>query len=102
TIVEYYPITTVPNALQGWAFHLIQSNTKKYYENSRIGWNPSNKVKELCESGARYLIARKVHTINNNVIIGNPIGFVMFQFTFEETMADDNRKIETIYWYINF
>ncbi|CAG8614113.1 12985_t:CDS:2, partial [Gigaspora rosea] len=67
------------------------------YENSSIGWNPSEKLKELSEAGARYLIARQVHTINNNVIIGNPIGFVMFQFTFEETMADDDSKIETIY-----
>ncbi|RIB27111.1 hypothetical protein C2G38_2029636 [Gigaspora rosea] len=69
------------------------------YENSSIGWNPSEKLKELSEAGARYLIARQVHTINNNVIIGNPIGFVMFQFTFEETMADDDSKIETIYCY---
>ncbi|CAG8732455.1 12452_t:CDS:1, partial [Dentiscutata heterogama] len=67
------------------------------YESSSIGWNLSNKLKELSEDSARYLIARQVHTINNNVIIGNPIGFVIFQFTFEETMADDDRKIETTY-----
>ncbi|CAG8808889.1 5588_t:CDS:2, partial [Gigaspora margarita] len=62
------------------------------YENSSIDWNPSDKLKELSEAGARYLIARQVHTINNNIIIGNPIGFVMFQFTFEEIMADDDSK----------
>ena len=43
------------------------------------------------DKNCRYLIA-----LNN----GKPIGFVMFQFTWEETMADDDDEIEVIYWYV--
>lgn len=43
------------------------------------------------DKNCKYLIA------SNNE---NPIGFVMFQFTWEETMADDDKEIEVIYWYV--
>jgi hypothetical protein len=43
------------------------------------------------DKNSRYLIA------SNNE---KPIGFVMFQFTWEETMADDDKEIEVIYWYV--
>ena len=59
-------------------------------KNSNIGWNEKEKRKEMGDKNSRYLIA-----LNN----GKPIGFVMFQFSWEGTMAEDDKEIEVIYWY---
>ncbi|RHZ79019.1 hypothetical protein Glove_152g38 [Diversispora epigaea] len=103
TIIEYYSIATLPNDLKKWSFQLVKKNMKKFYENSNMGWNSGNKVKEMREEGARYLIARQFNKVHKdsgeNQTIGKPIGFLMFQFTLEETMADDDQEIEAIYCY---
>lgn len=68
-----------------------------------MGWDSESKVKEMREEGARYLIAKQVNNIDENSgensSIGKPIGFLLFQFTWEETMSDDDQEIEVIYWY---
>ncbi|RIA97944.1 acyl-CoA N-acyltransferase [Glomus cerebriforme] len=88
--IKYYTITTLPAALKEWTFDLLKSNMKNLYKYSNIGWNVKEKRKVMNDKNSRYLIA-----LNN----GNPIGFVMFQFTWEETMAEDDEEIEVIYCY---
>jgi hypothetical protein len=71
--------------------HELKKKIPLSYKNSNIGWNDKVKREEMNDKNCRYLIA-----LNN----GKPIGFVMFQFTWEETMADDDDEIEVIYWYV--
>nr|CAG8617119.1 15831_t:CDS:2 [Entrophospora candida]CAG8630006.1 11929_t:CDS:2 [Entrophospora candida] len=105
-IIEHYNISNLPMDLQKWTFELnafILSKIKASYENSNFGWNSREKLQEMHETGANYLIARNTQKrINNdssvfgkdsNNIDNNdtPIGFLLFQFTWEETMADDKQ-----------
>ncbi|CAB4379240.1 unnamed protein product [Rhizophagus irregularis] len=88
--IEYYTITTLPTKLKEWAFDLLKSNMENLYKGSNLGWNSKQKRQEMNDKDCKYLIA------SNNE---NPIGFAMFQFTWEETMADDDKEIEVIYCY---
>ncbi|CAG8489987.1 2521_t:CDS:2 [Funneliformis caledonium] len=88
--IEYYSFENLSTELREWTFELLKLNMKKTYENSNLGWNEKEKRKEMSDKDCRYLIA-----LNN----GKPIGFVMFQFSWEETMSDDDEEIEVIYCY---
>ncbi|KAL1919360.1 uncharacterized protein VTP21DRAFT_2053 [Calcarisporiella thermophila] len=90
-VIDYFPFSQLSDELREWTFQLVKSNMYTLYANSNDGWNDSSKRREMSEEHARYLIAKQKSD-------GTPVGFVYFQFTYEETM-DDNVDAEVIYCY---
>ncbi|CAG8440755.1 2156_t:CDS:2 [Ambispora leptoticha] len=57
--IESYPISNLPNDLAQWTFNLVKRNVREFYKKSNDGWNPREKLDEMREPHARYLIARR-------------------------------------------
>ena len=57
-----------------WAFDLCKHHMEQVYNDSEYGWDDEDKMKELKEDGARFILARDETT-------GKPVGFAHFRFT---------------------
>lgn len=69
-----------------WAFNLTKSHMESVYDDSGYGWDDNDKMRELSEQGARFLIARE------KTPDGSPPGpvraFVHFRFTVQGEVMD--------------
>lgn len=82
-IIDYYSVNDLPPNLHEWTVDLVKDNLLSMYQQSKGGWNESEKRQEMLAPQARYLIARSA---------SDPLdlkGFLLFQMVQEETMDDD-------------
>jgi GNAT superfamily N-acetyltransferase len=68
-----------------WAFDLTKSHMETIYENSGYGWDDEDKMRELTEQGARFLLVREFCEGHNN---GRLVGFAHFRFTVQGEVMD--------------
>ncbi|KAK3093727.1 hypothetical protein FSP39_019347 [Pinctada imbricata] len=62
--------------LRDWVFELTKKNMQRQYEESEWGWKDKDKLAEMTEEKAQYLLAMDVTT-------GKPVAFVHFRFDME-------------------
>ncbi|KAJ8914358.1 hypothetical protein NQ315_011346, partial [Exocentrus adspersus] len=77
-------VTDLDDIVLQWAFNLIKCNLKEKYEQSSWGWNDEEKMTELSDKNAWYLIAKEEK--------GDMLGFSHFRF-------DLDQGIEVLYCY---
>jgi GNAT superfamily N-acetyltransferase len=70
-----------------WAFELAKENMEEVYDASGYGWDDSDKMMELTEAGARFLLIRKKR-LNFDDRPGDLVGFVHFRFTIQGEVMD--------------
>ena len=68
-----------------WAFELTKKNMESIYETSGYGWDDEDKMKELTEQGARFLLIRERCTSDAT---GSLVGFSHFRFTVQGEVMD--------------
>eukprot|EP01038_Epipyxis_sp_PR26KG_P009645 gene9645-12985_t len=69
-----------------WAFELVQDTMQEKYDASGYGWDNEDKLRELTEPGARFLLVREWPVDNQDV--GDLVGFVHFRFTVQGEVID--------------
>ncbi|OZJ06619.1 hypothetical protein BZG36_00315 [Bifiguratus adelaidae] len=89
-VIEYMPIDTLSATDRVWVMDMVKQNMMELYVNSNDGWSEEEKRSELYAPEARYLIVKDAK--------GTKVGFLMFQFVWEETMEDD-AEVQAIYCY---
>lgn len=62
-----------------WAFDLVKSNMEEVYDASGYGWDDDDKLQELTEKGARFLLVRQDDEL---------IAFTHFRFTVQGEFMD--------------
>lgn len=69
-----------------FAFELTKANMEKIYESSGYGWDDDDKMQELTEQGARFLLIRdfSIPTSSNKSLVA----FVHFRFTVQGEVMD--------------
>jgi len=69
-----------------WAFNLSKHHMQKIYESSGYGWDDDEKMKELTEQGARFLLIYDSSNVGDYQ--SKLVGFVHFRFTVEGEVID--------------
>lgn len=64
-----------------WAFDLTKTHMENVYENSGYGWDDEDKMRELTEQGARFLLVRSSEG-------GKLVAFAHFRFTVQGEVMD--------------
>mmetsp|Transcript_2436 Transcript_2436/g.2555 ORF Transcript_2436/g.2555 Transcript_2436/m.2555 type:complete len:356 (+) Transcript_2436:117-1184(+) len=68
-----------------WAFDLTKLHMEDIYENSGYGWDDEDKMRELTEQGARFLLVREASTEGSP---GGLVAFAHFRFTVQGEVMD--------------
>ena len=63
-----------------WAFDTVKTNMEDLYDKSGYGWEDDDKMSELTEDGARFLLVRDYESCL--------VGFAHFRFTFQGEIMD--------------
>eukprot|EP01041_Mallomonas_annulata_P011469 gene11469-23987_t len=67
-----------------WAFDLTKTHMENIYESSGYGWDDEDKMRELTEQGARFLLIRET----NPSFPGGLVAFAHFRFTVQGEVMD--------------
>ncbi|TPX70910.1 hypothetical protein SpCBS45565_g01393 [Spizellomyces sp. 'palustris'] len=85
--ITLYSLRNLPSDLHQWAFNLVKHNLYDQYITAKdTGWSDQDKLAEMSEEHAMYLIAQASD--------GQLVGFLYFQFVMEDYCADDNESGE--------
>jgi len=68
-----------------WAFDLTKTHMENVYENSGYGWDDEDKMRELTEQGARFLLVREA---SEGPSAGRLVAFAHFRFTVQGEVMD--------------
>ncbi|KAI8591034.1 hypothetical protein BDZ88DRAFT_413180 [Geranomyces variabilis] len=103
-----YDLKTLPPDLLDWALNLVKSNLYDQYVAAKdTGWSSSDKLGEMTEENARYVIATETTSDGSTA----RVGFLYFQFTMEDTCdpegeeadadsgSEEERQIPVVYCY---
>lgn len=69
-----------------WAFEMTKGHMETVYEMSGYGWDDEDKMRELTEQGARFLLVREAP--KEEGVLGKLICFVHFRFTVQGEVMD--------------
>lgn len=81
-----------------WAFDLVQESMEDKYDASGYGWDDEDKMQELTEKEARFLIAREWPS-EPGATKGEAVGFVHFRFTVQGEVIDKMAGEPQLYIY---
>ena len=70
-----------------WAFELVKETMEEKYDTSGYGWDDEDKMRELTEKEARFLVVREWPSEEGQTR-GEPVGFVHFRFTVQGEVID--------------
>lgn len=76
-----------------WAFGLTKRDMEAVYEQSGYGWDDEDKLRELSEDGARFLVVHDASDGGNNALVG----FAHFRFTLQADPVDQLLGEPTLY-----
>lgn len=77
----------LPRAVRTWAFDLTKEDMEEKYEAAGYGWDDEDKLKELSEDGARFLVVRAAPA-EGTAAPGALVGYVHFRFTVQGDVVD--------------
>jgi len=69
-----------------WAFEMTKAHMENVYEMSGYGWDDEDKMRELTEQGARFLLVREAP--KEEGVLGKLVCFVHFRFTVQGEVMD--------------
>mmetsp|Transcript_30358 Transcript_30358/g.51342 ORF Transcript_30358/g.51342 Transcript_30358/m.51342 type:complete len:325 (-) Transcript_30358:276-1250(-) len=78
-----------------WAFDLTKQNMEELYDASGYGWDDDDKMKELTEDGARFLIVKSEDVGTSSAIVA----YVHFRFTVQGEVLDKMAGEPSLYVY---
>ncbi|KAK3288444.1 hypothetical protein CYMTET_4079 [Cymbomonas tetramitiformis] len=81
----------LPHDLLNFAFKLTKKNMRAVYESSEYGWCKEDKIEELRDKSARFLVGRTQD--------GTPVAFVNFRFTLQGEMQGTMEGNPTLFIY---
>lgn len=81
-----------------WAFDLVKDNMEDKYEKSGYGWDDEDKMSELTDKEARFLVVREWPS-EPGATKGEAIGFVHFRFTVQGEVIDTMAGEPCLYIY---
>jgi GNAT superfamily N-acetyltransferase len=70
-----------------WAFDVVQANMEEIYDASGYGWDDEDKMKELTEGGARFLLVRERAEPGDDCP-GPLVAFAHFRFSVQGEVMD--------------
>jgi ribosomal protein S18 acetylase RimI-like enzyme len=102
--------TKLSDAMKEWAFEMAKGNMEDIYDQSGYGWDDDDKMRELEEDGARFLVVKETpvrdadanadptaNADTDNVTTGKPVAFVHFRFTVQGEVMDVMKGETSLY-----
>lgn len=79
-----------------WAFDVVKCNMEDIYDTSGYGWDDEDKMKELTEGGARFLLVREKPEPGEGCL-GPLVAFVHFRFSVQGEVMDEMEGETVLY-----